>query len=216
MKQTTLIIDAGHGGINPENAEYTTPSYWGKKTNHTKLYEFHREGWFFEGVSNRNFANDFCIKAHNKGYNVVKIYHEYLDWTLSERTNLENKYFDAFDRKTLLLSFHSNAISMDSNPQNKARGFTIHTLKKNNFAGQIASKICNPINNYYKKFGAGRPENSLHYELVIDMHTNTKSPAITLENLFFDNTQDALILNSNCTVNDFNTILINELDKYLI
>lgn len=216
MKKTTLIIDAGHGGINPENGEYTTLAYWGKKTNHGNNYEFHKNGWFYEGVSNRKYADDFCIKAISKGYNVVKIYHQYLDWTLAERCALENKYYNAFDKNTLLLSFHSNAISMDSFPQNKARGFTIHTLKKNNYAGQIASKICNPINNYYKKFGAGRSENLLHYELIIDMHTNTHSPAITLENLFFDNTQDSLLLMSDCTVNDFNNILINELDKYLI
>ena len=76
IKKTALIIDAGHGGIDPITGEYTTPANIGKKTNH-KGYEFHNAGWFYEGVSNRIWAQMFAEKAIKQGYQVEV-------WTLLE------------------------------------------------------------------------------------------------------------------------------------
>jgi len=53
-KPKLIILDPGHGGVDPMTCEYTTAP--GKMALHHG-YFMHHDGWFYEGVWNR----DFCI-----------------------------------------------------------------------------------------------------------------------------------------------------------
>ena len=85
MKNTVLFIDAGHGGIDPIGRYTTAPS---------KQYKFpsgfHQDGWFYEGVSNRQIAAEFIAQASRMGFICIPVYHPYKDTSLGTRTHLAN------------------------------------------------------------------------------------------------------------------------------
>jgi hypothetical protein len=85
MKNTVLFIDAGHGGIDPIGRYTTAPSKQFKYAS-----GFHQDGWFLEGVSNRQIAAEFIAQASRMGFVCIPVYHPYKDTPLSSRTNLAN------------------------------------------------------------------------------------------------------------------------------
>lgn len=214
LKKTLIIVDAGHGGIDPNTNQYTTLASIGKKTNHIG-YTFHDQGWFYEGVSNRVWANSFVKKATREGYQVAQIYHPYKDTSLAKRVEMENCLFNAYNGNTILLSFHSNAISLNTNPQERTRGFSIHTHNTTGNSYKIAKQIAPAINKTFDLFGAGRDENSLCFARVADITSKTFSNALLLENLFFDNTKDALLLINPIVIESVTETLLQELIKII-
>jgi N-acetylmuramoyl-L-alanine amidase len=214
MKKTAIIIDAGHGGIDPNSGQYTTSESIGKKTLH-KGYTFHDGGWFYEGVSNRIWAQIFAEKAIKQGYQVAQIYHQYKDTSLADRVEIENKLYSLYEGNTILLSFHSNAMVSSINPQTGVRGFTLHTYNKTGKAYQIANAIAPAINEAYTLYGARRNTENLCYQTIVDITAKTHSPAILIENLFFDNTEDAILLNSYSVQHSITDILIKEIVKII-
>jgi peptidoglycan hydrolase-like protein with peptidoglycan-binding domain len=69
-----VVLDAGHGGIDPKTGLYTTPASNGKRYHHPNA-KLHDNGWFFEGVENRIIANVLAEKLTAAGVQVVKAYH---------------------------------------------------------------------------------------------------------------------------------------------
>jgi N-acetylmuramoyl-L-alanine amidase len=104
MKNTVLFIDAGHGGIDPIGRYTTAPS---------KQYKypsgFHQDGWFYEGVSNRQIAAEFMAQASRMGFICIPVYHPYKDTSLGTRTHLANTISNELGAESLYISFHSNA-----------------------------------------------------------------------------------------------------------
>ena len=56
-----ILLDAGHGGLNPAGQYVTSPS---KEYKHSKG-QFHKEGWFYEGVWNRTLVNAVASKLRD-------------------------------------------------------------------------------------------------------------------------------------------------------
>jgi len=101
MKPVNVILDAGHGGINPETNKYVT------KPN--KMHEFSDGLVINEGVVNRNI----CEKIYDKldKYQIVDV--DYItsywqDTPLSVRANMANHIHKQCNEKSILISVHCN------------------------------------------------------------------------------------------------------------
>lgn len=189
-----LYLDAGHGGLDPITKKYTTPPTTGKYWKHNRG-EFHSGGTFYEGVSNRAFAEEVAKYAISKGIRVVPVYHEWEDNSLASRCDLANFYDSKIGTaNSIFVSLHSNAVGT----QDKAEGFSVWTTKGVSKSDAIADKIFAAVEPLAKQFAfkmrANRADGDNDYEENFYVVANTKMPSVLIENLFFDNYNDAMIL----------------------
>lgn len=99
-----VILDAGHGGINPITKQYVTP---GKRS------PIWKDGTqYFEGVGNREIVQLASRILKGKGVTVFYTVDpsDYRDVSLSERVRIANKIFKS-NPDAFLISVHSNAAS---------------------------------------------------------------------------------------------------------
>ena len=181
MKQKVLFIDAGHGGIDPQGNYTTAPS-----KQHKFEQGFHESGWFYEGVSNRRLAAEFIAQASRMGYLCIPVYHPSKDTSLSTRTNLANKIAQALGAESLYISFHSNAFD------GSARGWCVFHHPNSRAGKNLAENVAIETVPLCAEYGV--PDRNP--VLIANFHvlTYTNMPAILIENLFFDNEQDAELL----------------------
>lgn len=190
MKKTVLFINAGHGGID-ESGKYTTPEDIGKKTLHTNGKLYHGGGWFYEGLFNRDIANEFIIKATQKGYTCIKTYHQNNDTSLVSRTNFANNHEAC--KKSVWLSFHSNAVAASTAPQTYAEGVCTFVYKKSTQTATHAKQITEAMQNIFDRWGSKRRATLIH-DTPLHETRYTKMPAMLFEVGFFDNPKQADLL----------------------
>jgi len=203
VKQTILIIDAGHGGIDPTTGQYTTfPAKCSK----------HEGQWHYEGVTNRQFAAQFIEEASKLGFICVPVYHPYKDFSLQARTNLAN-YFGKVFEQTLFLSFHSNASTNDHNGTGQARGYTGFTLSNKGAAFNILNTITPAIAEVFDKLGSKRPNHVWQAGFHVLKFTNM--PAILFELGFHDNYADSMMIRDKESRQMIVKAIANELNELL-
>jgi N-acetylmuramoyl-L-alanine amidase len=137
LPRFVVVVDAGHGGIDPNTGVYTTPPENGKRYTHKGARLHFGKEVFYEGLSNRFMAAGFVDKLKAMGILVVKCYHPYLDWwgTNSNGTELMRRanYGMPYCKRGfvgLYHSFHSNAAGSSSMTQeqiDKIRGGIVFT-----------------------------------------------------------------------------------------
>jgi N-acetylmuramoyl-L-alanine amidase len=184
-----VFLDAGHGGIRPDTGYYTTqPS---KMFTHEKG-KFHNGSTFYEGVKNREYADEIAKRLMDKGINVIKTYHPWEDTPLSRRVELAN-YYHSNIQKGIFFSEHSNAST------GAAKGMSVWTS-----IGQTTSDFL--AEEYLKFYKADLSDDGIRvreqdyedgdgdYEENFYVLRNTNMPAVLSENLFFDNFDDARLL----------------------
>lgn len=212
-----IIVDAGHGGNHPITGEYMTRKDWGK------YFQFLKDDGKIdfeirEGVINRIIANKFCKLLDDAGIDYERIYHEYNDTPLQSLAQKANKiHFEKARQgyKCILMSFHSNASGNNFKGKGAAaRGISFWTTKGVTQADKIADiwfdehkKLCNAI-----AYRADLSDGDKDYEEQFYILYNTSMPAVLVENLFFDNKEDAKILLTEIYQNKsaqaaFNTVL---------
>ena len=183
----TPIIDAGHGGI--LNGKYTTGNM--------KKYEFNGPGQknftIYEGVVNRKIALKLIEKLEAKGLPYYSLNaDDPRDTPLLTRVKQANELYKT-DKSCYYLSIHSNANSSVLKGKGiKARGFEIWTSKgktKSDMVAKIAGEA-------YKKHFAEKYRWRGLKEANFTVLAKTHCPAILVENLFFDNYDEATFLNS--------------------
>jgi N-acetylmuramoyl-L-alanine amidase len=181
MRDKVLFIDAGHGGIDASGIYTTAPS-----KQHKFEQGFHENGWFYEGVSNRKIAAEFMAQASRMGFLCIPIYHPSEDTGLSTRTNLANHIASTLNAESIYISFHSDAFN------GSARGWTVYHHPNSSTGNAIAQELSRQVLPLCEEYGVpGRqPVRSANYHVL----TYTSMPAILIENLFFDNEDDATIL----------------------
>ena len=179
--QTILFIDAGHGGIDPQGNYTTAPS-----KQHKFSQGFHESGWFYEGVSNRRLAAEFIAQASRMGYLCIPVYHPSKDTSLSTRTNLANNIGQALGANSLYISFHSNAFD------STARGWCVFHHPNSRAGEAIANNIAQEVVSLCAEYGV--PSRNPVLDSGFHVLTYTAMPAVLIENLFFDNEQDAELL----------------------
>lgn len=187
MKLKNIILDAGHGAINPSTGKYVTPGKRAKLNDGT---------WIYEGVINRQLVSliakhlkDYCF---NIQYTVKPT--DYRDINLSSRV----KFANGFDPLTsLFVSIHFNA-----SQSRKGKGFEIFTSVGRTKADVAATAIGLEVKKLYDKLKLrlrfDYTDGDLDKEVNFYVLKNTRAPAVLIEVLFFDNEEDAkFILNKN-------------------
>ena len=187
----TIFLDAGHGGIDPKSGLYTTAP--GKMWTHPKG-AFHKGSTFYEGVSNREFCNEIIKVCNREGINVVKVYHDWKDNSLTSRTDIANNYHKTISQG-IYLSIHSNAI----NKQDGAEGFSIWTSPGKSQSDDIATAIWANVGKVVApkwniKMRSERSDRDPDYEARFAVLVSSGMPAVLVENLFFDNYTETLKL----------------------
>lgn len=198
VKNWIPIIDAGHGGI--INGQYQTK---GKKQ-----YTFtnHNDFTIYEGQINRLIAQKVIFNLSAKS---IPCYSPFVynqeDIRLSERVSKynilakENKKLNLYG-----LSIHSNAASKEiKGAGTKANGFEVHTSPGEDISDVIAvpfgenyiSKF--PGRNYRKIYSDQIDKDSPFYIL-----TKSNFPFVLVENLFYDNYEEATYLSSDSGQNE--------------
>jgi N-acetylmuramoyl-L-alanine amidase len=201
MSKLHIIVDAGHGGNSPYTGEYMTRKDWGKYYRFLKADNKTLDFEVREGVTNRLIANKFCELLGKAGYSYTKIYHEYLDTHLELLSSAANKIAaeqNKLGNKAILLSFHSNASGNSFQGQGAlARGVSFWTTKGKTKSDQIADiwfeehkKVCGNLITHREE----RSDGDHDYEEEFWIIKQTIMPAVLIENLFFDNREDAKIL----------------------
>ena len=187
MKKLIIYLDAGHGGVDATGKYTTAP---GKMYNHASG-EFHDGTMFYEGVSNRVFAGLVTAALEARNIAVVPCFDAVADTSLTRRVTIANRHFKRAYRKDknlvgLFISLHSDAHN------GKARGFTCFSAENARTSALIAATITDALKAaLVPVFGVtARSPKQKNFSVL----RNTIMPAVLVENLFFDNLQDATLL----------------------
>ena len=184
MSVYSYIIDAGHGSI--KNGAYTTSG---------KMFIFPDGFTIYEGVINRGIAKWLKRGLIKEGIDFSVVYHEIEDTSLVSRVNLANSIY-LKDKRAIYLSIHSNSSAAPNIGLGK--GFEIFTY----FGQSNSDKVADIFGTTYKKFFPEFPfraetsDGDLDKEANLYVLRETKCPALLVENLFFDNREEAEYLAS--------------------
>lgn len=200
-----VILDFGHGGLNPKG-EYTTYP--------NKMYKFKDGVVSYEGVLNRQIGGHVytCLRYHSN-INVVCTVKEddHRDISLSHRVRVVNSFNP---QETLLVSIHCNA-----SESHKASGFEIFTTKGVTKSDRLAEGIASSVEHLYNKLGV-----KLRYDLSdkdkdkeVDFYIlrRSKCPAVLIECGFFDNKKDFNFLNDPLFQANLGSFIYTGIIKYI-
>jgi N-acetylmuramoyl-L-alanine amidase len=190
MRKTILFINAGHGGT-ADNGDTMTDPTAGKKTLHTNNKFYHNGSWFYEGTSNRDFAMEFIIEATKAGFICVPVFEAQRDTPRSERISFANAW--AKGKKSVWLSFHSNATGNSTAPQTVAEGVCAFVSSLTSAGGQLAALMLPAIESVFDKWASKRRAQLVHTK-ALDETALTLMPSILFELGFFDNPKNADLL----------------------
>lgn len=189
MKRKLILLDPGHGGIHPDTCEYTTAP--DKMAYHEGRF-MHDKGWFYEGAWNRFFALELGGALAASGvpflYTIpFERWHE--DISLGERISYANWLHQLHD--LLFISIHANA------HDSTVRGWQVHTSPGETRSDAIGQQLWDEVQQEFGGMITMRSDVSdgdVDFENKFKVLTQTRCTAILAENLFFDNTEDALLL----------------------
>jgi len=173
------ILDAGHGGMSPKGVYTTAPSKMAKFTEFT----------VYEGVINRNIMLDVIEGLIDKGIDYIVVSDNWEDTPLSQRVNrADNIYMK--HKNAVYVSIHSNA--------GGGSGFEIFTSPGQTKSDKIANVFCETYQKHFPtmKFRADKADGDADKEADFYVLRKTDCPAVLVENLFFDNLEEAKFLMS--------------------
>jgi len=172
-----VIIDAGHGGI--RNGRYTTEP--------DKMFTFPDGLTIYEGVVNRKIAQMVGEGLKHEGICFSPVFDMVEDTPLTHRARAANAIYSHFPN-SFLLSIHSNA--------GGGAGFEVFTspgkTKSDEYAEIIIQQYMTDFPDF--KFRTDLSDGDHDKEARFYMLTETKCPAVLVENLFFDNRKEAEFL----------------------
>ena len=184
----TWLLDAGHGGINPDTGEYVTA---GKRSpiwqnNGVNMSQY------FEGVGNRQIVDKIAKNLDKLNIPYFKICDSWEDVSLNERVRKANKLEVVF-KNCVYLSIHSDAFTKES-----ANGYSAYTSKGETQSDKIAEVFLDnmQINFPKRKLRKDTRDGDKDKEANFYVLKNTTCPAVLIENFFMTNfTECKLLLN---------------------
>lgn len=171
----TLILDAGHGSLNPingEDSEALTRKYVFPENNHT----------VYEGVINRLYTKSIKTIAEANGFYVVETAPDYTDQSLQKRVQIAN---NQNQNTSYLLSIHCNASSSHT-----ATGLEGFTSPGQNGSDAVMESILQTIksnNRYNTKIRTNTTDGDLDKEAKFTILTRPLCRTGLMEIDFYDN-----------------------------
>lgn len=204
LNRHTIILDPGHGGINPLTGEYVTP---GKRS----LANDVDGSVFYEGVNNREFAKVWGEYLVANGYRVLYTVNDWKDVSLSQRIRLINSW--PFSEKPLVVSIHSNAAaSFDPIPEGTEIFTAPGETKSDQFAKAWGSAFRKEFPNQKYRYGSGPTPDDKEGKLAICIQTTC--PAVLIELDFFTNKNGRARLESADFKNRTAKVLLQAIQKF--
>jgi N-acetylmuramoyl-L-alanine amidase len=190
------IIDAGHGGID-ENGNYKTA---GKRYKFLNYLVNGEPFTVYEGDVNRKIANKLIglLKVNGINYYYINQNNEIPDISLPDRVKMANDFYTT-NKNSYILSIHCNTAG-DENEGNGsiAKGFEIFTSRGQNQSDELATIAAKwykkdfPDSKFRQEMEDGDPDKEANFFVL----RNTNCPAFLIENLFYDNLEEAKFLAS--------------------
>ena len=167
-----FLLDNGHGKETPGKRSPVWPDG-------SQLFE-----WSF----NRDMVSRIKEKAIRSGLLIVELVPETEDVSLEERVRRANKWHDATNGRSVLISIHANA--------GGGTGFEVYTSLGTTKADRIATIIFNSIKAAFPgmKMRSDDSDGDPDKEAGFYILKNTRCPATLVENLFMDNYADCRFL----------------------
>jgi len=194
----TVLIDAGHGGIDPQTGRYTTsPSKEARHPNANFGHVKADPAMFCEGVSNRLYARALEVQLHALGVRCVRVYHDHQDTALADRAKVAKIYqqYVLGDDPCVLVSLHHNAANR------AATGFEVFTTRGVTGADKIATAICEDyaraplVGPLRADRTDGDPDKEAGFQILRECES-FGIPGLLVEFGFFDNPTEAAKINS--------------------
>lgn len=202
--QKVIILDPGHGGINPLTGQYVTPGKRSPKWSDGSVY--------YEGVGNRNIVELTARILAAKGVKVLYTVtpDNWKDVSLSQRVRIADSHY-RLNPNAVLISVHSNG---SDNPS--AGGFEVFTSPGQTKSDRLADVW---FKEHQKMFPQLRPrpdttDGDLDKEAKFTIINDTKCPAILIETMFHTNADECKILQSTNGVRDIATAIVNAVMKW--
>lgn len=181
MSRFIYLLDAGHGGLDPETCEYVTAP--------KKMYRFDDGLTIHEGVINREILFNLVdmLKSDRIQFEVVS--HRWKDISLSKRSSKANK-IQREKGNCIYVSIHCNA--------GKGTGLEVWTSPGETKSDAIAEILAEELFNEFPEEAArtDRSDGDLDKESRFHVLVKTSMPAVLGETFFFDRRKDAEKLDS--------------------
>jgi len=184
-----IILDAGHGGINPKTQLYVTK---GKRS----LRPIDGK-WYYEGVENRLIVKEWATILENLGHKVFYTVdpNDYIDVSLTERVRRANEIHK--EHNAFLISVHSNGFHKES-----ANGHEVFTCPDYNDSDRFAKlwgdryRIKFPDHAY--RYGKKRANDKEELFTIIagNRHIKPNYNSMLIELAFHTNPDDVRLLRS--------------------
>ena len=196
QKNVIIIIDAGHGSL--LNGKYTTDPKTGKWYDHKdKSLNFHGikgNSIYYEGVGNRILANTLGAFLTARGYTVLYSYDEVKDTSLADR----GKFCDQINAAAKLVGKKVIIIPVHSNATIGGKGLEVITSVGKTVSDTLAERIYTALTPFAKEYGivlrTDRSDGDSDKERNLAMTADVVAPSAFLELCFFDNLQEAKLL----------------------
>jgi len=196
----TVIIDAGHGGIDPVTGHYTTAP--------SKMFRHVNGEVAYEGVYNRIIAKKIEDVLKGKGIPTNRAYHDYIDTSLRERAVLANQH-----NKGVFISIHFNA-----SQNQKGRGFEVWTTRGQNNSDILSTQIFRSVFHSLKgtmRFRQDLTDNDPDFEAGFQVLRQSKHPSVLVECAFFDNWEDFQLMKDEGWQNTISEAICNGIINYI-
>ena len=173
-----ILFDNGHGENTP-----------GKRS---------PDGVFREYLFTREIAQEAERELRKRGYECERIIKCAMDVSLSQRVKIVNEYCAEYGAKNVVLfSIHVNAAGEGSKWMD-GRGFEVYTSPGNTKSDTLAELVYDEakVQMPGMKMRTDLTDGDHDKEARFTMLTQTKCPAVLIENFFMDNREDLAYLQS--------------------
>jgi N-acetylmuramoyl-L-alanine amidase len=178
-----ILLDLGHGGIDPSTGKYVTAGKRMVKDGIT----------FYEGVNNRRVGKAIVEACLDKGLDAQLLYDDWRDMKLGQRVALANSIYFQNNKKVLLISIHSDAAGNGSE-WHSASGITTFIFDN---AGKLSQRYSNVVHNELICELEGLTKNRGVRRANFQILRDTACPAMLLELGFHTNKDEVQKMLSN-------------------
>lgn len=181
MSKLNYIIDAGHGGINPNTGEYVTAP--------NKMNVFDDGFTIYEGVFNRKVANKIYKRLGDHAINCNYITSSWEDMSLYDRVEQINRIGKECNGNVLVISIHGNYYH-----DSRAHGWQVHTYlgesKSDEYALYFLNSAVDKFTENQFKIRRESPDDP-DWDNDFYILREHQYPAVLTENFFMSNRTNA-------------------------